>query len=150
MPPQSGARGIFISLRLCVFSPLYLSYPLFTATSPLLLLPESVRTLFFYPRACPRCPQLWGNVRRLPPATLLAKYTVLAGSHAHAQSTKHKGTRRAETPDTHTDTLGFAASHTHHTMKEISLVRGCMASIFFFFLLFSGHGATSLAQCGSR
>lgn len=79
-----------------------------------------------YPRACPRCPQLWGNVR------CFKAHQICTLTQIH---TECRGIR-----------FGHTCAHTHtlNSLKEISLVWGCMH----WFSPRSGLGGTSLAQSG--
>lgn len=85
--------------------------------------------IIFYPGACPRWSQLWGNVRRLPPAILLTK-CARSCRHAQNRSTLKTCMYRLTLSCTHRDTLVYPL-FTRSTAAEISLVRGRMALIFF-------------------
>lgn len=64
--------------------------------------------IVFYPRACPGWSQLWGNVRRLPPANLLTKY---ACSCKHTEKHRHGA-------HAHTD-LMLACTYKHTCWQSI-------------------------------
>lgn len=118
--PSCNATAV-VSPRPVSLSPTPLPFPSFSHSYPFTALsfpsPPIGTYISFYPQACPRCPQLWGNVRRLPPTSLLAKY---AYKHTHIHRTQgHRQTANADT-----------ALLKQKTTKEISLVWGSVPLIF--------------------
>ena len=102
-----GSPQGFFSLPRSLFYPL--APPSFTAPSLPSPSPQHAH-IIFYPGACPWCPQLWGNVRRLPPTTFLTKSAHShAKTHTHTRTQRHKGIQYQRT--------WHARKHTHiHTL----------------------------------